>query len=156
MIMDEPTTGLDPELSLKIMKSLKRLAKDKTVIMVTHNPTEVALADRVVMVKNGEVMADGKPMDLVKAGNITRSVLSADDVKIRRQQFQASVNGVRPEQEISEILKAEERGLTDEERARKGKLLRDHPQEFVRAYKQQMCKKRAKNGMSTTKGKQGR
>lgn len=156
VIMDEPTTGLDPELSLKIMKSLKELAKDKTVIMVTHNPTEVALADRVVIVKNGEVTADGKPMDLVKTGKITRSVLSAEDVKIRRQQFQESVNGVRPEQEISEILKAEERGLTDEEREHKGKLLRDHPKEFVNAYKQKMNKKRAKNDLSVTKGKRGR
>lgn len=156
VILDEPTTGLDPELSLKIMKSLKELAKDKTVIMVTHNPTEVALADRVVVVKNGEVTADGKPMNLVKSGDITRSVLSAEDVKTRRRQFQESVNGVRPEQEIAEILKAEERGLTDEERERKGKLLREHPEEFVNAYKQQMKKKRAKNGVSVTKGKQGR
>ena len=83
-------------------------------------------------------------------------VLSADDVKIRRRQFQESINGVRPEQEISEILKAEERGLTDEERARKGKLLHEHPEEFVRAYKQQMSKKRAKSGLPVTKGKQGR
>ena len=95
-------------------------------------------------------------MNLVKSGDITRSVLSAEDVKTRRRQFQESVNGVRPEQEIAEILKAEERGLTDEERERKGKLLREHPEKFVNAYKQQMKKKRAKNGVSVTKGKQGR
>lgn len=148
VIMDEPTTGLDPNLSLKIMKSLKDMAQDKTVIMVTHNPTEVALSDRVVVIEKGEIAADGKPMDLIKTSEFLRNVLTKDDIKNKNKLYQTSVNGVNPMQEAATVLNEESKGkvLSDIERAEKRKLLEAHKRAYVNVRKKTIENERRKVG----------
>jgi len=59
LILDEPTTGLDPNQLVEIRALIKRLAKDKTVILSTHIMQEVqAICDRVVVINNGEMVAN--------------------------------------------------------------------------------------------------
>ena len=62
LLADEPTGALDSETSIQIMDLLKEVAKDRLVIMVTHNP-ELAnkYANRIVQLKDGEVISDSKP-----------------------------------------------------------------------------------------------
>ena len=64
VLADEPTGALDSETSLQIMKLLKEIAKDKLVIMVTHNP-ELAdrYANRIITLKDGEITSDSNPYD---------------------------------------------------------------------------------------------
>lgn len=148
VILDEPTTGLDPKLSLRVMQTLKELAKEKTVIMVTHNPTEVALADRVVVVEKGKIIADGKPMDLVKAGKISQEVLDVQDIKSKRKQYHISVNGENPMKEVAELVGAEDKGyvLSDAERMKKLRLLEAHKRAFVGVRKNALKSERIKEG----------
>lgn len=87
IIMDEPTIGLDPKLSFKIMKILKELAKTKMVILVTHNPTEIALADRVLIIQNGKIVADGEPLELVETSDFLKSCLTKQDILSKRGLF---------------------------------------------------------------------
>lgn len=87
MILDEPTTGLDQVLSFKIMKTLKEKAKDKTVLLVTHNPTEIALADRVIVIKNGKIESDGKPFDLIEISPFLKSSLTKQDIISKNKLF---------------------------------------------------------------------
>jgi ABC-2 type transport system ATP-binding protein len=65
LILDEPTTGLDPNQIVEIRNLIKSISKDKTVIFSTHIMQEVqALCDRVVIVNLGKKVADSKVSDL--------------------------------------------------------------------------------------------
>jgi len=67
VLADEPTGSLDSVTSIQILELIKRIAQDKLVIMVTHN-TELAnkYANRIVRLKDGEVIDDTNPVAEVK------------------------------------------------------------------------------------------
>ena len=59
LILDEPTTGLDPNQLVEIRELIKELGKDKTVLFSTHIMQEVeAVCDRVIIIKKGELVID--------------------------------------------------------------------------------------------------
>ena len=62
ILADEPTGALDSETSKQIMDILKKISKDKLVIMVTHNP-ELAkeYSSRIIKLKDGKVIDDSNP-----------------------------------------------------------------------------------------------
>ena len=64
LLADEPTGALDTETSIQIMEILKEVAKDRLVIMVTHNP-ELAeeYATRIVNLKDGKIVGDSNPVE---------------------------------------------------------------------------------------------
>lgn len=61
LILDEPTTGLDPNQLVEIRALIKELGKDKTVLFSTHILQEVeAVCDRVIIIKKGQILIDKK------------------------------------------------------------------------------------------------
>lgn len=61
LILDEPTTGLDPNQLVEIRELIKEVGKDKTVILSTHIMQEVqAVCDRYVIIREGSIVADSK------------------------------------------------------------------------------------------------
>ena len=59
LILDEPTTGLDPNQLVEIRALIRELGKDRTVILSTHIMQEVReMCDRVVILDHGEIKAD--------------------------------------------------------------------------------------------------
>ncbi|OGF26140.1 ABC transporter [Candidatus Falkowbacteria bacterium RIFOXYC2_FULL_46_15] len=70
LILDEPTTGLDPNQIVEIRDLIKKIGKEKTVIFSTHILSEVsATCDRVLIINNGKIVGEGSPADLMaKAG----------------------------------------------------------------------------------------
>ena len=61
LILDEPTTGLDPNQLIEIRNVIKNVGKDKTVFLSTHIMQEVeAICDRVIIINNGKIVADKK------------------------------------------------------------------------------------------------
>lgn len=65
LILDEPTTGLDPNQLVEIRHLIKSLGKEKTVFLSTHIMQEVeAICDRVIIINKGEIVADKKLKDL--------------------------------------------------------------------------------------------
>lgn len=66
LILDEPTTGLDPNQIVEIRELIKSLGKEKTVILSTHILPEVeATCDRILIINKGKIVADGTP-DLLR------------------------------------------------------------------------------------------
>ena len=65
LLADEPTGALDSETSIQVMDLLKEVAKDRLVVMVTHNP-ELAeqYANRIVRVKDGNIVDDSNPYEV--------------------------------------------------------------------------------------------
>lgn len=65
IVLDEPTAMLDPKGRKEVMESLQRLNREQemTVILITHDMEEAALASRVVLLADGQVRFDGTPED---------------------------------------------------------------------------------------------
>ena len=67
LILDEPTTGLDPNQILEIRDLIKNIGKDKTVFLSTHIMQEVeAICDRVIIIDHGKIVTDKNLKNLVK------------------------------------------------------------------------------------------
>ena len=65
LILDEPTTGLDPNQLVDIRRLIQSIGKDKTVFLSTHIMQEVeAICDRVIIINKGEIVADKALKDL--------------------------------------------------------------------------------------------
>jgi ABC-2 type transport system ATP-binding protein len=69
LILDEPTTGLDPNQIIEIRNLIKSLGKDKTILFSTHILQEVeAICDRVMIIHKGKIVADST-LAAIKTGN---------------------------------------------------------------------------------------
>ena len=67
LILDEPTTGLDPNQIIEIRKLIRELGREKTVILSTHIMQEVeATCDRILIINKGQIVADGTAESLSK------------------------------------------------------------------------------------------
>ena len=75
LLADEPTGALDSSTSIQIMDLLKEIAKDRLVIMVTHNPDLAKkYANRIINISDGEIVNDSNPYDgLRKESNNSKS-----------------------------------------------------------------------------------
>jgi lipooligosaccharide transport system ATP-binding protein len=76
VVLDEPTTGLDPQARLAVWNALDRLRRrGVTLLLTTHYMEEAErLCDRLVIMDEGRIVADGKPSDLVRQ-HVGREVL---------------------------------------------------------------------------------
>ena len=66
LILDEPTTGLDIGLENSVISRIAPLVEDKTLLLITHRFSALKLVDRVIVVNDGKIVADG-PRDLILA-----------------------------------------------------------------------------------------
>lgn len=77
LVLDEPTTGLDPNQIVEIRDLIRSLAKHKTILFSTHILQEVeALCDRVIVISKGKIVADDSIAQL-RSGNSTVKVFVA-------------------------------------------------------------------------------
>ena len=75
LILDEPTTGLDPNQLSEIRALIKELGKNKTVMLSTHIMQEVeAICERAIIINKGEIVADNSISDMVKKGETLEKV----------------------------------------------------------------------------------
>ena len=66
IILDEATAFTDPENEDKIQKSIRELAKGKTLLVIAHRLSTIKNADNIVVLKNGTILAQGKQEELLK------------------------------------------------------------------------------------------
>jgi ABC-2 type transport system ATP-binding protein len=106
LILDEPTTGLDPNQIVEIRNLIKLMSKDKIVILSTHIMQEVqALCDRAIIINKGKIVADGKVSEL--QGNMQQ-------FQILSLEFSAPVDlsGLHGVQNIESIEEVDELNYT--------------------------------------------
>lgn len=65
IVLDEPTSAIDPYEETRIYNQFAKISKNKTSIIVTHRLGSVKLADRIVVMKNGEIVQIGTHQDLI-------------------------------------------------------------------------------------------
>ncbi|MFM7709527.1 MAG: gliding motility-associated ABC transporter ATP-binding subunit GldA [Ferruginibacter sp.] len=88
LILDEPTTGLDPNQIIEIRNVIQSLAETKTVLFSSHILQEVeALCKRVIIINNGHIVADDKLEQLKAAGSKNATVLLTIKQSIRADEL---------------------------------------------------------------------
>lgn len=66
VILDEPTAAIDPLEETRLYNDFSEICRDKTAIIVTHRLGSVKLADRIIVLKDGRIIQDGKHSELIK------------------------------------------------------------------------------------------
>lgn len=85
LILDEPTTGLDPNQLVEIRNVIKSVGKDKTIFLSTHIMQEVeAICDRVIIIDKGKIVAD-KKLDVLISANKEQIIEVEFDYKIEEE-----------------------------------------------------------------------
>lgn len=91
LILDEPTTGLDPNQRVEIRELIKRLGMHKSVILSTHILPEVeATCDRILIINKGQIVANGTP-ETLRAQASGKSVLLLDIEGAPRSQVEQAL-----------------------------------------------------------------
>lgn len=87
LILDEPTTGLDPNQLVEIRNVIKNVGKDKTVFLSTHIMQEVeAICDRVIIIDKGKIVAD-KKLEILIAADKEQVIEVEFDLKVTEDQI---------------------------------------------------------------------
>lgn len=91
LLADEPTGALDSTTSQQIMKLLKEVAKDKLVIMVTHNP-ELArtYSTRIIELRDGRIISDSNPYD-GKVNTVEDEIIKKNKTKKTHMSFKTAL-----------------------------------------------------------------
>ncbi len=72
-LLDEPSTGMDNSTEAKLKQNLMQVTQGKTVVLVTHKTSLLDLVDRIIVLENGKLIADGSKesvLDALKKGQI--------------------------------------------------------------------------------------
>ena len=74
IVLDEPTAMLDPAGRREVVETVTRLCREKgiTVVLITHHMNECIGADRVIVMSNGVIVADGAPKDVFRQSALLR------------------------------------------------------------------------------------
>ncbi|MFG3515300.1 ATP-binding cassette domain-containing protein [Streptomyces bobili] len=74
LVMDEPTAALDARAEHRIFSGLRELAKDRAVLLITHRLTNVAIADRIVVLDEGRIVQEGTYAQLTQEPGLFKSL----------------------------------------------------------------------------------
>ncbi|GAA4452054.1 gliding motility-associated ABC transporter ATP-binding subunit GldA [Nibrella saemangeumensis] len=95
LILDEPTTGLDPNQLTEIREVIRQAGKDKTVLFSTHIMQEVeAVCDRVVIINRGRIVADGPLSELRASADDKTTVVAEFEQDLAQPELLANLPGV--------------------------------------------------------------
>ncbi len=110
LILDEPTTGLDPNQIVEIRKSIRDLGREKTVILSTHILREVeVLCNRVLIMNQGAIAAAGTPEEI--SGQLEGEIVLC--IKCRGDKYAEFKKELMAEDVITKIIKEDENdGIT--------------------------------------------
>ncbi len=88
LILDDATSSVDPSKEHEIRSALREVMQGRTTIIIAHRPATIALADRVVLLMNGKIVADGTHEGLLATNPSYREVLAraeAEELARRRR-----------------------------------------------------------------------
>lgn len=112
LIVDEPTTGQDAAFNERLFSMMRRLSREgKAVVVITHSiPLAARYADRMVVVKNGKVISDGSPRDILlsqaaEEGKLTRPQITRLALELKLPFVPLSTD------EFIEMLSMQKRGF---------------------------------------------
>jgi len=81
IMMDEPSSSMDTNSEMKLISRLKQELKDKTFLIITHRPSMLELVDKIIVIDQGKVAAQGPKDDVLKFLTSKRETPMPTDVK---------------------------------------------------------------------------
>ena len=90
LILDEPTAGLDPKERIGIRNYIAELSKDKIILFATHVVSDIeCIADKVLLIKKGEIVATGTPGDLIESmhDKVVEITCTLDDISDLQEKY---------------------------------------------------------------------
>lgn len=103
LILDEPTTGLDPNQIVEIRNLISGLSKNKTVLLSTHILQEVeAICDKVLVLNKGKLVADGSASSLKKGDEQRKQILFVEFSTAPDPELLKKIPGIRKTEAISQ------------------------------------------------------
>ena len=96
LILDEPTVGLDPKQIIEMRNVIKKLGKEKTIILSSHILSEIsAVCDRVIIINKGKFVAEDTPANLSKKiGESKRMMISVSGDREKAEEILNSFEGI--------------------------------------------------------------
>jgi ATP-binding cassette subfamily B protein len=82
LILDDATSSVDPTKEHEIRDALAQVMRGRTTIVIAHRPATIALADRVVLLGDRRIVADGSHDDLLRTSEAYRDVLAAAEQRV--------------------------------------------------------------------------
>ena len=119
LVLDEPTSGLDPNQIVEIRDIIKKIGKEKTIILSTHILSEAeATCDRIVIINKGRIVAAGATDELKREAGSDYIM----QVSVKHNNFEEISNSLRNVTEVNDvILVNDENGTIDFHLACSGK-----------------------------------
>ena len=113
IVLDEPTAMLDPKGRREVIGTVTRLCREKgiTVVLITHHMNECVNADRVVVMSNGHVVADGSPekvfsqVELMRSEGLTVPATTELMYELNKEGFDLDLDALSLEDCADEIAK---------------------------------------------------
>ncbi|HEY3831669.1 MAG TPA: ABC transporter ATP-binding protein [Acidimicrobiia bacterium] len=92
LILDDATSSVDPTKEHEIRAALAEVMRDRTTLIIAHRPATIALADRVVLLDGGRIVADGTHDDLLASSERYREVLARAELSAAHVQADSSAD----------------------------------------------------------------
>lgn len=125
LILDEPTTGLDPNQIVEIRDLIKKIGKEKTVIFSTHILSEVsATCDRVIVINKGQIVKEGSPSDMIRESGSSRVIYAV--IKAFKEEVLKKFNEVEKINKVDIVAQLGERVFAYEIEPKEGVDLREY------------------------------
>jgi ABC-2 type transport system ATP-binding protein len=103
LILDEPTTGLDPNQLVEIRELIKNIGKDKTVFLSTHIMQEVeAICDRVIIINHGKIVTD-KNLDLLVSEK-TEQIIEVEFDKVIDEKLFSNLPNIKSYKKVHDLV----------------------------------------------------
>lgn len=91
IFLDEPTASLDAVATEQIKNSIDAIKKDRTVIIISHNISQIIDSETVYVLKEGRVEQSGNPDDVYKAGGVYKEIIDASARSLNVQKIAATI-----------------------------------------------------------------
>jgi ATP-binding cassette subfamily C protein LapB len=67
VVLDEPTSNMDNRTEIRLKDNLSKVIKEKTLILITHRASLLEMVDRLIVIDNGVIVADGPKASVLEA-----------------------------------------------------------------------------------------
>jgi ATP-binding cassette subfamily B protein len=82
VILDEPTSNLDPKTEYEVFERFHKMSKGRTIVLVSHRFSTVRMVDRIFVLDEGQIVEDGSHEELIARGGVYAGLYAAHRARL--------------------------------------------------------------------------